>query len=41
VATKSLAEHPQAATKIKGALTAGQLWSLDPEVRWVLSGTGP
>jgi len=35
VALKSLAEHPQAA-QMEGALTTGQLWSLDPEWRWVL-----
>jgi len=34
VATKSLSEHPQAA-KMKDALSAGQLWSLDPEADWV------
>jgi predicted ATPase len=33
-ATKRLSEHPQAAQSA-GALTAGQLWSLDPERRWV------
>lgn len=32
VATKRLSEHPEAAS---GTLTAGQLWSLDPERRWV------
>lgn len=36
VATKSLAEHPQAEA-MKGAISTGQLWSLDPERRWVLS----
>ncbi len=35
VAVKCLAEHPDAA-KMKGALSAGQLWSLDPEKNWVL-----
>lgn len=40
VATKSLAEHPQAA-QMKGSITAGQLWSLDPERDWVLTGTAP
>lgn len=34
VATKRLSEHPQAA-KMKDALSAGQLWSLDPEADWV------
>jgi len=34
VATKSLSEHPQAA-KMKDALSAGQLWSLDHEADWV------
>lgn len=38
VAVKSLSDHPQAA-KMKGALTAGQLWSLGPEREWVLAGT--
>ncbi|MBX3162465.1 MAG: ATP-binding protein [Deltaproteobacteria bacterium] len=36
VASRSLAEHPEAA-KTTGALTAGQLWSLDSERSWVLS----
>ena len=35
VACRSLSEHPQA-EKMRGVLTAGQLWSLDPEWRWVL-----
>jgi predicted ATPase len=35
VAQKRLSEHPQA-EKMKGALSAGQLWSLDPERDWVL-----
>jgi len=35
VAVKCLAEHPEA-DKMKGALSAGQLWSLDPEKNWVL-----
>jgi predicted ATPase len=34
VACRSLSEHPQA-EKMRGTLTAGQLWSLDPEWRWV------
>lgn len=33
VATKRLSEHPQA--QVATSLTAGQLWSLDPERRWV------
>lgn len=37
VATKPLAEHPQA-EQVKGTLSAGQLWALDPERQWVLSG---
>ena len=40
VATKSLADHPKA-TKLKGTLTAGQLWSLDPEQEWVIAGAEP
>jgi predicted ATPase len=35
VACRSLDEHPQA-EKMRGALTTGQLWSLDPEWRWVV-----
>lgn len=35
VAVKRLSEHPDA-EKMKGALSAGQLWSLDPEKNWVL-----
>jgi predicted ATPase len=35
VACRSLSEHPQA-EKMRGALTTGQLWSLDPEWRWVV-----
>ncbi|WNG31128.1 AAA family ATPase [Cystobacter fuscus] len=34
IACRSLSEHPQA-EKMRGALTTGQLWSLDPEWRWV------
>ena len=34
VAAKLLSEHPRAA-KMKDALSAGQLWSLDPEADWV------
>jgi predicted ATPase len=40
VAVKRLSEHPEAA-KTKGVLSAGQLWSLDPEREWVLGGKGP
>ncbi len=35
VACRSLSEHPQA-EKMRGVFTAGQLWSLDPEWRWVV-----
>jgi len=35
VASKRLSEHPDA-EKMKGSLTAGQLWSLDEERSWVL-----
>ncbi len=35
VASKRLSEHPEAA-RTKGALSAGELWSLDPERKWVL-----
>jgi predicted ATP-binding protein involved in virulence len=35
VVCRSLDQHPQA-SKMRGMLTAGQLWSLDPEKRWVL-----
>ena len=34
VAVKRLSEHPEAA-RMKGALSAGQIWSLDPEKSWV------
>ncbi len=34
VVVKSLAEHPEA-EKMKGVLTSGQIWSLDPEHEWV------
>ncbi len=40
VATKRLSEHPEAG-KMKGALSAGQLWSLDPERDWVLDEKAP
>jgi predicted ATPase len=40
VAVKRLSEHPQAES-MKGALTAGQLWSLDPERSWVLRQEAP
>jgi len=36
VASKRLSEHPDA-EKMKGSLTAGQLWSLDEERTWVLA----
>jgi len=36
VATKRLTEHP-AAARMKGVLSAGQLWSLDREQVWVLA----
>lgn len=35
-AVKSLSEHPQASA-MKGSLTPGQLWALDPEQEWVIS----
>ncbi len=35
VASKRLSEHPEA-ERTRGALKAGQLWSLDPERDWVL-----
>jgi ABC-type dipeptide/oligopeptide/nickel transport system ATPase subunit len=35
VACRGLSEHPQA-QEMRGALTTGQLWSLDPEWRWVV-----
>jgi predicted ATPase len=37
VASKRLSEHPEA-ERTRGALKAGQLWSLDPERDWVLQG---
>ncbi|HEX4417153.1 MAG TPA: AAA family ATPase [Kofleriaceae bacterium] len=37
VASKRLSEHPEA-EKTRGTLSAGQLWSLDPERDWVLRG---
>jgi len=36
VGSKRLSEHPDA-EKMKGSLTAGQLWSLDEERTWVLA----
>ena len=36
VASKRLSEHPEA-SRVKGTLRAGQLWSLDPERDWVLA----
>jgi predicted ATPase len=38
VATKRLSEHPDAG-KVKGALSGGQIWTLDPEERWVAGET--
>lgn len=35
VASKRLSDHPEA-QRMRGALTTGQLWSLDPEPKWVL-----
>lgn len=35
-AVRGLAEHPDS-SKMKGALSAGQIWTLDPEEKWVLS----
>jgi predicted ATPase len=35
VACRRLSEHPQA-VQVAGMLTAGQLWTLDPESRWVV-----
>jgi len=40
VASKRLSEHPEAG-KMKGALSSGQLWSLDPERDWVLGEKAP
>lgn len=40
VASKSLSEHPEAA-RTKGVLSAGQLWSLDPERSWVTEPAAP
>ncbi len=40
VASRRLSEHPEAGT-MKGALSAGQLWSLDPEREWVLAEKAP
>lgn len=40
VATRPLSEHPEA-TRMKGALTTGQLWTLDQERAWVLEGQTP
>jgi predicted ATPase len=37
VASRRLSEHPDAEST-RGALKAGQLWSLDPERDWVLQG---
>ncbi|WP_437669491.1 AAA family ATPase [Sorangium sp. So ce131] len=40
VAQKRLSDHPQA-EQMTGALSTGQLWSLDPERDWVLAETDP
>lgn len=40
VATRPLSEHPEA-TRMKGALTTGQIWTLDQERTWVLEGQTP
>lgn len=40
VALKRLSEHPQA-KDVKGTLSAGQLWSMDPERDWVLAESVP
>lgn len=40
VATKRLSEHPEA-ERMKGALTTGQLWTLDPEPEWVIGARSP
>ncbi|WP_437790848.1 AAA family ATPase [Sorangium sp. So ce693] len=40
VALKRLSEHPQA-KEVKGTLSAGQLWSMDPERDWVLAESAP
>lgn len=40
VALKRLSEHPQAKA-VKGTLSAGQLWSMDPERDWVLAESAP
>jgi predicted ATPase len=37
VTSKRLSEHPDA-SRTRGSLKAGQLWSLDPERNWVLRG---
>src|SRR5262249_12265264 len=34
VASRRLSEHPEA-ERMKGSLTTGQLWTLDPELDWV------
>ena len=35
VASKRLSSHPEA-ERMKGSLTTGQLWTLDPEQSWVI-----
>jgi predicted ATPase len=37
VATRPLSQHPEA-DRMKGSLSAGQIWTLDPEERWVIEG---
>lgn len=38
VAIRALSEHPEAAA-LRGSLSAGQLWTLDDEQRWVIAGS--
>ncbi len=40
VATRPLSEHPEI-KRMKGALTTGQIWTLDQERLWVLEGQTP
>ncbi len=40
VATRPLSEHPEI-KRMKGALTTGQIWTLDQERSWVLEGQTP
>ena len=39
VAVKPLSQHPEAASH-RGALSTGQLWTLDDEQSWVVEGAG-